>query len=68
MEHKFISIIDHMKEPKLTLEEAKIICAWLNQRRVEKIQGKHSVDDSLRFKEDFIMNNGNDFIEQWIEE
>lgn len=44
------------KKIKFTLEQARAICNGMQQQRMERIQGKmQSMDDSLRFKEDFIL-------------
>lgn len=52
------------KNIKFTLAEARAICDGLNQRRMERIQGKmqqqsDQVEDSLRYKDDFILYDNN---------
>jgi hypothetical protein len=47
------------KKIKFTIEQARAICAGLNQQRMEKINAsRHTdkVDDSLRFQEDFVLH------------
>ena len=42
----------------LTLEQAKIICQWFQQQRMTRIKENlrdNTIDDSLRFKDDFIL-------------
>lgn len=47
------------KKIKFTIEQAKAICAGLNQQRMERINASRhidKVDDSLRFQEDFVLH------------
>lgn len=39
---------------ELTTQEARTICDWLNQWRINKQSWQ--LDDSLRFQEDFILS------------
>jgi hypothetical protein len=63
------------KKIRFTLEQAKAISSGMNQQRMEKIQNKtfvdsHSIDDSIHYKEDFIIyntsNENNEIIDQEI--
>ena len=48
------------KRIKFSIKEARIICDWFNKLRIEKnIKAIHKwkVDDSLLYKEDFILHS-----------
>ena len=62
------------KKIKFTIQEARAICDWLNKWRIEKntkLINKKQVDESLLYKEDFILSplpTKYDLTNEWVDQ